>query len=225
MNFVIVFLGLVVILLIFILWRFYSTPSTTIVSSSVSLTTAQSDYAMTTSPTTLRYALGMWVFVNSWSNTSKKYLMSIPGMMSVYLDANTPTLYVDMHLSNTIDKLTITDNFPLQRWTYITISCDVTYVDMYIDGKMIKSVLLPSTPTPPSKDKQVIHIGKDEDGNDSLSDIMISKFLRWTSPISPQDVWNQYYRGNGTSWLTTSKYGVDVNLTNNNSTSATFKLL
>ena len=226
MNLVIIISAIVVIFLLYILWKYFSSPSTTILSTSTSLLTANPDYQMTSNPASLRYALGMWIFVNSWSNTTNKYLCSIPGMMSVYLDSSTPTLYVDVASPNGTTTIMVTDNFPLQRWTYFTISCDVTYVDLYIDGKMIKSILLPNTPNAPSNTASVIYIGKDIMNSPSLNDIMLSNFIRWTNPLSPQDVWNQYFRGNGGSWLTgNNHYGMNIDLTNNNSIAATLKVV
>ena len=41
--------------------------------------------------------------------------------------------------SNTIE---VVNNFPLQKWVYILISYDNNICDIYLDGKMVKSVQL-----------------------------------------------------------------------------------
>jgi hypothetical protein len=37
----------------------------------------------------------------------------------------------------------ITNNFPLQKWVFITISVDNATIDMYLDGKLARSCVLP----------------------------------------------------------------------------------
>ena len=36
----------------------------------------------------------------------------------------------------------LTQNFPLKKWTYVTISVDNSYIDSDIDGKLIRSIKL-----------------------------------------------------------------------------------
>ena len=120
----------------------------------------------------------------------------------------------------------ITDNMPLQKWVYITISVDGQYVDGYIDGKLVKSsrviseenseVLIPKMPTSAAK----MQLGGDG------FDASIARFKHWAHAVDPQTVWNSYLQGNGQgSWTSTlSDYGVDLSILRNNVETTRFSL-
>lgn len=225
-KFVIVGLVVFVIILLYILYQ-YSNSSTIV--SYTSLSTIQGDVPITSNPSSLRYAIGTWVYVNSWTNSAKP-ILNIPDIMSLSLDNTSPNLYFNSNIRNTknyVGRITITDNFPLQKWVYITVSADSNYVDFYLDGKMVKSVYLQTDGsalnTPPLTNS--VQIGKDTSGAAAVSDTMISKLYRWPNPLSPQDVWNEYLKGNGLGfWTGGMKYGLNVDLTKNSANAYTFKL-
>jgi len=52
-------------------------------------------------------------------------------------------------------------------------------------------------------------------------DAYVSKFTRWTAPIDPQSVWNEYLAGNGESFI---PYGVSVDILKNNVTETSYQL-
>ena len=58
------------------------------------------------------------------------------------------------------------------------------------------------------------------------SDITIAKFIRWTTPLNPQEVWNTYMKGNGGNIFSNlfSKYGVKVGITSDGITQSEFSL-
>jgi hypothetical protein len=127
------------------------------------------------------------------------------------LDKNTPILKLsipqDLITGTTCTPdITITSNFPIQKWTYIVVNVDGNFVDLYLDGKLVKSIKLLCTPTSPAKSDN-IELGT---GFDAL----VADFKRWSTPLTPQDVWTNYMSGNGGNSLkkALSAYGMNVAL-------------
>ncbi len=87
--------------------------------------------------------------------------------------------------------INVTDNFPLQKWVFIVVSVDNYIVDVYLDGKLVKSVQI-SQVNPDSTSN--VYVG-------SGYDAYIANFQRWSYPLDPQTAWNSYMSGNGGSSL------------------------
>ena len=138
-------------------------------------------------------------------------------------------------------SVTITDNFPLQKWTFILVSVDGQFVDCYLDGKLVVSnrlyLKIGSTNTfnypavPPDTTGSTAQVGSTGSaitlGNASGGfDAYIAKFNRWTSALDPQSVWNAYMEGNGqTTSNPISGYGVNLSILKNNIQQSTYSLL
>ena len=240
MDYTIIILGVVVIILLYILYKYFSTSATSL-SSKASLSATNTALPMPANSTSLNYAYGVWVSVNTWSNNNYKQIFSRNGgtanttpfvlsgppsigttgnpQIILYLDKSSPTLscYID---GGGIGPIQITQNFPLQTWEYIVISVQGQYVDLYLQGKLVKSVQLLSAPTQPGDITKSVNLGSGWDAS-------IAKFQYYPNSLSPQDVWANYMAGNGQNSLgsTFSSYGVDVGLTANGVQQNRFKLL
>ena len=221
MNLIIIVLIVSVIFLLFILLKYFSNNSTKLVKQS-SLLTSNAVIPVTLNPSATRYAFGIWVYVKSWNNNIKT-IFEFPGKIKIYLDASTPTLSVSINTTvgnPTVVKLT--QNFPLQKWTYVTVSVDNSYIDSYIDGKLVKSIKLEGLQD--GYTEANIYLGGKVN---NPSDIQISNFLRWSNALTPQDVWNEFIKGNGNNWMKSmfSQYGLDLNLKKDSTIAATLNLI
>ena len=220
MNLIIITLSILLLFLLFILIMYFSNNSTKLVKQS-SLLTSNAVIPITSSPSSSRYAFGIWVYVKSWNNNIKP-IFEFPGKMKIYLDASAPTLSVSIKTNTSSTVMNLTQNFPLQKWTYITVSVDNSYIDAYLDGKMVKSIKIEEIQSDYSEPN--IYLG----GKVNIpSDIQVSNFLRWSNALTPQDVWKQFIKGNGGNWVKTvfSQYALDLNLKKDSSIAATFNLL
>lgn len=219
MNLAVIILGIIVVLLLFTLYHYFNRNSISL-AKETSLLGSNTIIPLKSYSSDTRYALGIWVYINSWNmKDNRKIIYTFPGKIELYLDPRTPTLYASVGvLGSEPSIITVTENFPIQKWTYVLLSVDNSYIDSYIDGKLIKSIELKGVQdhnTDPN-----MYIG----GNPaSLNDITIANFYRWKNPLAPQDVWNEYMKGNGISTVFSS-YGVDLNLLKNNTTAATFTI-
>jgi hypothetical protein len=226
MNVTVIILGIVVVFLLYILYQYFTSKSNKL-ATQTSLLGMNKAITVGTNASGTRYALGIWIYVNSWSmNSNIKTIYTLPGKISLFLEPTSPTLNVSIGVqgqANTV--IAITNNFPIQKWTYVTVSVDNTFIDCYIDGKLIKSALINGTQNPPSESPPYIYLG----GNDTPyrgNDITIADFYRWTSPLVPSDVWTKYMKGNGQNGLTSmfNNYGLDVTLLKNQVVSTSYSI-
>lgn len=257
MNIVAILLGIVMIILVYVLYKYFTNTASTL-NSYVNLNATQPAITNIGNPTSVSYAYGIWVYVNSYNTSSTgnapKVIFSRAQNIALYLDANTPTLKCDVYMSNAKwlsetqnggTPITITNNFPLQKWVYVTISMDGPFLDAYLDGKLVVSNnlqnngIIPKIPpdavattltgVPTSGAGQNIYVGSGGTGPSAIAnnrpwDAYAAKFQRWTSALAPNEVWSAYLGGNGLSASTTS-YGVNMSVLKNNITQGTYQLI
>ena len=229
MNYLIIALVALTIILLYILYVYYRS-SSSIVSNVVNLNGSNIPVVISDNPSSYQYTYGVWVYVNSWSNNSNKPIFTVPNQINVYLDKTSPTLYVDINQNcsatsgqaagSRTPPMAVTDNFPMQRWTYVSIVVDNFFVDMYLDGKMMKSMKMNCMQYMPSAKNASVYLG----GSPTVvSDIKVTKMYRWSYVLAPQDVWKNYMSGNGVS-SSFATYGANLDIMKNSTVQNTIKL-
>lgn len=236
MSPVAIILGIVIILLIYVLYKYFSKTSSSL-GALMDLSTTSSSVPLITkdkvvSSTSARFSYGIWVYINTWDTSQTKNIFyrqnsSTSGKYDIrlYLDQTSPTLYCDFYTQQTTsagasspatETVAITSNFPIQKWVYIIVSVDSKLVDTYIDGKLITSQELKALPYVSDSD---IYVGTFK--------AYAAQFQRWTSPMDPQTAWTNYMSGNGGSGLNKmfSSYGIDVTFKKDDVEQNKFKLL
>ena len=205
MELIPIILAVIAITLFYFLYSYFSTKPTEL-AAIADLSTGSNPVIILNAGNS-RYAYGIWVYVDSWSSAAVniKTIFSRTNNISLTLDSVSPTLKCNLTTklatsspiaAAVVVPITITDNFPIQKWTYVVISVDGSYIDCYLDGKLVKSKLVKDVdnkiPLAPSKSTNV-ELGQ--------FDAHISKFKYWTSPVNTEDVWSAYKEGNGQSSL------------------------
>ena len=214
MNWIAIGLAILVILLFYILYTFFLMKSTEL-TTSASLISSNPPIDINR-PNGLRYAYGIWIYINSWDNGVSKTIFKRDSSIELLFDDTKPELKCKLFVGMEDVSVTITDSFPLQKWVHIVISVDGQYLDAYLDGKLIKSSKMHvsgASPTVGSKDDKM------KLGGDTTYDAQVAKFMHWTEPLDPQTVWSTYNEGNGQgSGLTNSMsaYGVDFTILKDN---------
>jgi hypothetical protein len=217
MNYTTVILFVVIVILVYILYKYFTTSVSTL-STSASLKVSNPTITKLTNPTATRYAYGIWVFINTWDTTNAKTIFSRDQNISVYLEANTPTLHCNISLNGTQSNqdIVITTNFPIQKWTYITINVDGQFVDCYLDGKLVVSTKLSNVAkTPGDSLAKPVVLGNATGGFDAF----VAGFQNWANPVGPQEVWNTYMAGSQSGYSLSKLFGsynVDISLLKDN---------
>lgn len=219
MNLAATVLAIVLLVALYLLYQLYKDKSTIVEKVDLKTSSPSIDFASLPSPNTTRYSYGVWMFVNSWSNLEEKNIFSRSSMagkydIRLYLDKDSPRLKCDILTEGDVkETITLTDNFPVQKWVFVVVSIDNQIVDTYLDGKLVVSKKLVNMPV---ISKANIVLGNS--AASSTMDIILSKFSRWTSPMDPKTAWSKYMDGNGISSalpnygmkLTVLKDGVDA---------------
>jgi hypothetical protein len=230
MNAVAIILGIIIVILIYVLYKYFTNTATPIQTSIVSLKSPPSEITKLSSPTSNQYAYGIWVYVSTWDNNVAKTIFEHQNAMKVYLDKNSPKLKVKVTMSTGSDlDVFIVDSFPLQKWVYIIASMDNQFLDVYLDGKLVKSTKLTDNnntalPKIPVDGAKVI-IGNGQNG--AKWDAYVTYFNRWTTSMDPGTAWQYYMKGNGQNSVLggLKNYGVQMQLTQNNVVASTYTLL
>jgi hypothetical protein len=108
----------------------------------------------------------------------------------------------------TIVHTCVIANIPVQKWTNLAISVYGRTMDMYVNGKLVRTCMLPGIASAnPNADIHVTPAG----GFDGWT----AKLQYFSSPINPQDAWNIYSHGY-TNWASVfNGYNVKLSVVEN----------
>ena len=102
-------------------------------------------------------------------------------------------------------------NIPIQKWVNLVVSVYGRTMDIYIDGKLVKTCLLPGVANVNGNSNVFLTPNGGFDG-------WTSKLAYFPKPLNPQEAWNIYAKG-PTSWLASLfTYQVQVSLVENGTT-------
>lgn len=219
MDAVTIFLG-VLLLLVIVYFTFNSGAQE--LTKKVDLKQPQTPISSTSldQPSSAKYSFEMWLYVYKFSS-SGEYIISRAAdgdntkkNIGIKLDANSPRLmleYAGSPASGTgIEKktVTITDNLPLQSWVHLIVSVDGAFVDVYVNGKLVKSFQDAGIKSPSAS-------AAVEYGN---VDCYLAKLTRYTKATDPQTAWDKYMSGNGENPFAKflSSFGLTMTLQKNN---------
>ncbi len=100
-------------------------------------------------------------------------------------------------------------NFPIQKWVNLTIGLNGQTLDVYVNGKLTRTCVLPGPAIEASGDLFVTPRG----GFNGYT----ANFQYWSEPVNPQQAYNIYKSGYGSSSLANmfGNYGVRVQFLDN----------
>jgi len=146
------------------------------------------------------YTYSLWFYVKNWQYRlqDKKYLLKRNST-----DGNNPEITfspyenninvnITMYPKNTGDEeenfTCSLRNFPLQKWCNLVVSLNGRTLDMYLDGKLVRTCILPSV----AKSYADSDILVTPNGGFSG---WTSNVQYWTHQLNPQEVYNIYKSG------------------------------
>lgn len=206
---------LIIIFMIYLGLVYYFTPASTL-TQKVYLANRIPDIPMKNLPSigASKYSYEFWIYVNHSIGAGdlvfsikedKRYEASIIQFMTSLNSAR-------LTVGDT--KIEIPDKFPLQRWQYVIINVDNNLVEIYLDGKLFRSVKTPNPiPTPTITSTLIFGDG----------DIYLSAFNRNLFTIDQTTAFNNYLNGNNGLRLT--NYGVSFDFLKNSDVAYNYSLL
>jgi hypothetical protein len=112
---------------------------------------------------------------------------------------------------NTVIKTCYVNNVPIQKWVNLILSVNGRTMDIYIDGKLVRTCLLPGVASINQESDVYVTPAGGFDG-------WTAKFNYYPSPLNPQQAWNIYSQGYS-SWLSMfSTYEIQLSLVENGKT-------
>ena len=166
-------------------------------------------------PIATRFSYSIWINTNTIDNSCSIYTVSENNIQLFNLSLqNSTNLYASVNVGGQQQSYWITPNFPLQKWEHLIVSFDNNVMDVYLDGKFLKSYDLlkpvggktPGIPTQTSSSSLITFGGTPQITN---SDIDIAQFERLEYPMDPQTAWNKYL--SDVPSAKGSKYGLSMN--------------
>ena len=216
MDLILVILG---IILIIVLYYFLSSGETTVLSNKLDLSIRQTPIPKEkiSEPSSRKYSYEMWLYFYNF-NASSNYIVSressssssssVKKNIGLKFDTSSPKLILEYTATGATKTIPITDNFPLQTWTHLIVSVDDKYIDVYMNGKLIKSIQDSSIDTPNAN--ATIDYG--------IVNCYLAKLSRSVLPTDPQTAWDKYSAGNGENPFAKylSSFGLTMTLQKNN---------
>ena len=205
----------IVVIILYIIWSYFFTSMQVLmsfqdaaVSKSVALTSIDSSKS--------NYSFSVWTYINDWGvnyGKRKNILVISDGPSSFYYFAlnfaqttNDLQIYVRTQSSTSTTNSYTTDsgitatcgvtNFPLQTWVNISVSVYNRAIDVYIDGKLIKTCSMSDVAKPIPTGKS-INIGGEITNSSNLPGFSgyIASVLYNSDVFSPKEAWDIYARG------------------------------
>jgi hypothetical protein len=118
---------------------------------------------------------------------------------------------------NTIVHTCSVANVPIQKWVNLVISIYGRTLDIYIDGKLVRTCLLPGVATVNNNANIYVTPAGGFDG-------WTARLQYYPNSLNPQEVWNIYRQGYS-SWLSTfSTYQLQIALVENGTTQSSITI-
>ena len=202
-------IGVIAIILLYVVWQ-YLTDSYTQIGNmqkgSVRTTLPANTLPPNSNPS--NFSISLWFYVTTWScgNTPKDVFKIKGGSTGVddnfyiRLGACQNDMDVGTKVSTSGSASTTSvchvSNIPLQRWVNVIVSIYGRTLDTYIDGKLVRTCVLPSVSAALANQSQLtnLEIGGGFDG-------FVTSVRYKAQPVNPQEAWNTYTDGYGGSML------------------------
>ena len=203
MNSKLVLAVIVILLLLYVIFKALTTNYTTL--GTMQKWTNKTTLTGGTLPNSFKAnsAISIWFYIKDWAsganvvkffNVATVTPTSIP-IFSVKLKDNTNTIVIKPRSSNATD-CEISD-FPLQKWVNLLISFNGTAMDVYVDGKLVKSCVV-NMGSEIAKTESII-LGDDPTTVNNMDVGFITNVKLKATPIAPQEAWDIYSQGFGGS--------------------------
>ena len=202
-------IGVVAIVLLYIIWQYLTDSYTQIGNMQKgSIKTTLPASTLPPNNNTSNFSISLWFYVTNWScGTAPKDMFKIKSGSSSATDnfniklgacQNDLDVVTKVNSANggTMDSVCHVSNIPIQRWVSLIVSIYGRTLDIYLDGKLVRTCVLPSVSIALASQNELTHIeiGGGFDG-------FITSIRYKAQPVNPQEAWNTYTDGYGGSML------------------------
>lgn len=245
----IIFISILIILFILLIRYYVvnNTVLTKMNDATVKQTVPASSINTSTSDVGLsNYAYSIWFYISNWnykygsdkiifgrikSTTDDSIYDSIGD--SLPLLGPCPIVYLDKFANDIIvgvasyndsknspeANIMVVNNIPIQRWVNFTLSVYNTTVDIYINGKLVKTEVMTNSAYVESSDDIVVTPAGGFEGS-------TTKLQYFPNSLNPEQAWNIYQQGYGNSFVSNlfGKYQLSMSISQNGIEEASFTI-
>jgi hypothetical protein len=233
MNLLTVFIFVLIIVLIYAVYKLLTKTTTTVSGFS----DASKQLVVPGQKSNANYSV--WIYVDAWKNNAtgnplplNKNILTRLGKVGnatvpiylLHLDNATNDLHLRIALSTaTVTYQTCTiRNIKLQKWVNITMSIYGNTVDLYLDGKLVKTCVLTAMPFAPLTTDLYVGGSMTTTGIHGDGDLVgyISNVLYKNDYFTPEDAWDIYSAGYGGAGMFdfANRYKLNFSITKENQT-------
>lgn len=225
-----ILLGVIAIVLVYLLVQYFSKQNEKTLFSGLREATTKVVAPASSVPNggSINYTYSVWFFINDWNYRYGEDKVIIQRKDTdggdsplIRFTPNVNNLAVDYTVYSEIDgnpktSSCVLENIPLQRWTHLVVTLNNRALDIYIDGKLVKTCVLS---------------GVVKQSNPSIVEITpgggfagyLSNLKMFSNAITPQKAYDLYKEGNGASGLF-NQYGVKMSLVKGSEELKTFEI-
>ena len=234
MNTTNIITGIVVVLVIYLLYLWFFGDSTRTYLSGMHHATKQKIISPHHLPQggSSDYTYSIWMYINNWNyRVGEKKIVFARGAGSqpapmVSLGANLNNVTVSLGTwpgagagggQGSTHTCTL-DNVPLQAWANVIMTLNNRSLDLYLDGKLVRTCVLPGVPIQATGDPLVL-CPHGQGGSAGGFEGYISNFQYFSRAVNPREAYAIYREGpGGSNWLTNliNKYRIKVAFMKNN---------
>lgn len=208
-----VFIGIVIIILIGLMIKTYYSPiriGTVLIDKPVAMTDNMSTCAGKLLTSGSEHTYSFWFFIKQWEtggNNKRLFTRShlLNYQLHVEMQSSYPNLVVSI-LDN--DGLVQThqgisddsgdgyyrlQNVSIQGWNHVTMTIFDKTLDMYLNGKLVKSFILPVNLQ--SSEDNGISVGGSEADEVPTIDGFMARFIYYPRVLSPREIYRNYLKG------------------------------
>ena len=153
------------------------------------------------------FTYSIWFYIDDWNykygNDKILFVRTSSGVLcpKVYFTPSVNTLAVELDVYSSENTDSTQPNFicgipniPIQKWSNFLMTSYGRTMDLYLDGKLVKTCLLPGVPKIESSASVYITPNGGFSG-------WTSSFKYWGESTNPQKAWDIYKEGYGGNWL------------------------
>lgn len=232
MNFINIVIGVIVILLIYLFFTWFFGDATR--NYLLGMHDARKSYKIEgdniPQGSSSDYTYSIWVYISNW-DTNQKIIFVRGGRgahdapkvsLGTTLNNVEVTLgtYAGHDSTHPINHTCTLENIPIQSWANIIVTLNNRALDLYLDGKLVRTCILPGVPKSNPGSSLLVTPNGGFDG-------FTSNFLYFSRAINPREAYAIYREGpGGGNWFTglINKYKIRIEFMKDNKVMNEFDL-
>lgn len=207
----------IVVILLYIIWSYFFTSMEVLMSFQKGTELFSMSLGKVVDSSKNNYSFSVWTYIDDWGvnyGNSKNILAVAPGTKSpcffalyfskttndlnIYIEPNNPNAVgSNENVYNSLSSTCSVTNFPLQTWVNISVSVYNRAIDVYIDGKLIKTCSMATVASPISNASTIFIGGTKTPDKNQVPGFsgFIASVVYSPDVFSPKEVWDIYSRG------------------------------